>query len=375
MKKVALLSNQAFSLVNFRGPLIQGLIMSGHEVIALAPDFSPEIRSQLMKFGARTVQIPLARTGMNPLRELYNMVILVFRLRGIRPDVILSYSIKPVIFGTLAAWIARVPRRVAMIEGLGYVFTPATEHLSISRGILGNLVKLLYWLALKTAHTVIFLNHDDSGEFLSSRLVSVGKIVVLGGIGVDLDEWVYRPPPNGAVCFVMVARLLREKGVHEFAEAARVVKVKLPSARFVLLGGLDKNPGSLRKEEIDQWVAAGLLEWPGHVEVKPWLENASVFVLPSYREGVPRSTQEAMAIGRAVVTTNAPGCRDTVEEGINGFLVPARDAGSLAKAMLKFVESPALIYVMGVQSRRLAEQRFDIKKVNARLFDVLGVTS
>ena len=373
MKRVALLSNQAFSLVNFRGDLIQGLIQSGHVVIALAPDFTPELRRKLIQLGARTVQIPLARTGMNPLRELCNMLLLAYRLRRIKPDVILSYSIKPVIFGTLAAWLSRIPLRIAMIEGLGYVFTPATEKLSVLRRALGILVKYLYRIALKAAHKVIFLNHDDAGEFVEGHLVPRGKSVVLGGIGVDLDVWAYKYPPTASVSFVMVARLLREKGVYEFAAAAKAIKDKYPSTKFVLLGGLDINPGALRREEIDEWVDDGLLEWPGHVDVKPWLEKCSVFVLPSYREGVPRSTQEAMAIGRAVITTHAPGCRDTVEDGVNGFLVPVRDAAALAKAMMKFLDSPVSITAMGLESRRLAEERFDAKKVNARIFAILGV--
>ena len=373
MKRVALLSNQAFSLVNFRGDLIQGLIQSGHVVIALAPDFTPELRGKLIQLGARTVQIPLARTGMNPLRELFNMLLLAYRLRRIKPDVILSYSIKPVIFGTLAAWLSRIPLRIAMIEGLGYVFTPATEKLSVLRRALGILVKYLYRIALKAAHKVIFLNHDDAGEFVEGHLVPRGKSVVLGGIGVDLDVWAYKYPPTASVSFVMVARLLREKGVYEFAAAAKSIKDKYPSTKFVLLGGLDINPGALRREEIDEWVDDGLLEWPGHVDVKPWLEKCSVFVLPSYREGVPRSTQEAMAIGRAVITTHAPGCRETVEDGVNGFLVPVRDAAALAKAMMRFLDSPVSITAMGLESRRLAEERFDAKKVNAHIFAILGV--
>jgi glycosyltransferase involved in cell wall biosynthesis len=195
----------------------------------------------------------------------------------------------------------------------------------------------------------------------------------LGGIGVDLADWPLAPPVTQPVTFLLAARLLREKGIFEYAEAARKVKSLHPDVRFVLLGGLDPNPGGLDQADVETWVKEGLLEWPGHVAVKPWLTQTSVFVLPSYREGVPRSTQEAMAMGRAVITTNAPGCRETVDEGTNGFLVPVRDVPALTEAMLRFVEDPTLIATMGKESRRLAEKRFDVHAINARLLKILGV--
>jgi glycosyltransferase involved in cell wall biosynthesis len=373
-KRVALISNQAFSLVNFRGDLIKKLVLSGCQVFALAPDFTQENRRALDVLGAQVVEIPLTRTGMHPMREAYNTLLLVFILRRIQPQVILGYTIKPVIFGTVAAWLARIPRRVAMIEGLGYVFTPDNEQVSVSRRALNVLVRSLYWFSLKLASTVIFLNREDANEFIVSKLVKESKVNVLGGIGVDLSHWKCTPPPRGQICFVMVARLLREKGIYEYAAAAKTVKEQYPNAVFVLLGDLDVNPGSLKKEDINGWVAAGLLVWPGHVDVKPWLEQASVFVLPSYREGVPRSTQEAMAIGRAVITTDVPGCRETVVDGVNGFLVPARDADALAAAMLKFIIDPSLISAMGPESRRMAQDRFDVNEVNGRLISALGLS-
>src|SRR5690606_27454200 len=153
--------------------------------------------------------------------------------------------------------------------------------------------------------------------------------------------------------------------------AARTIKARYPEVRFILLGGLDTNPGGISAAEVHSWVEEGLLEWPGHVNVKPWFEQMSVYVLPSYREGVPRSTQEAMAMGRPVITTDAPGCRETVEHGVNGFLVPPRDVEALVGAMERFIKEPALIETMGKESRRLAEERFDERKVNARLMEFI----
>jgi Glycosyltransferase len=182
-------------------------------------------------------------------------------------------------------------------------------------------------------------------------------------------------PVTRPVTFLLAARLLREKGIVEYAEAARLVRSRHADARFILLGGLDTNPGGLRRDEIDAWVSEGVLEWPGHVpDVRPWLARASVYVLPSYyREGVPRSTQEAMAMARPVITTDAPGCRETVIDGRNGFLVPPRDPMSLAEAMERFVLDPELIVSMGEESRRIAEERFDVKRINRRMMEAMDL--
>lgn len=369
----AIVTSQAFSMVNFRGPLIRDLVNAGVQVHALAPDYDDELRQKVFELGASPVDFCLTRTGMNPLSDGLDTLRLAGLLRRLRPDVTLGYFIKPVIYGTIAAWLAGVPRRVAMIEGLGYVFTVSGDRQTWRRKLLRTLVGELYRFALAKAQKVIFLNRDDLTEFIEANLVDEVKGINLGGIGVDLADWPLVPPINQPVTFLLAARLLREKGIVEYAEAARHVKAKYPDVRFILLGGLDPNPGGLPQSEVKSWVKEGLLEWPGHVAVKPWLVQASVYVLPShYREGVPRSTQEAMAMGRAVITTDAPGCRETVKEGVNGFLVPVRDIPALARAMLQFVENPALISVMGRESRRLAEKSFDVHVVNARLLKILG---
>ena len=353
--------------------MISDLVSKGVKVFALAPDFDDENRCKITKLGAIAIDYPLVRTGMNPFRDTVDMLKLTLLLRRLQPDVAFAYFIKPVIFGTLAAWLAGVPKRVAMIEGLGYVFTSSENSQTRWRKLLRNSVSWLYCFSLKRAEKVIFLNNDDVAEFVSAGLVDEAKAINLGGIGVDLADWPLVLSIAEPVTFLLAARLLREKGIVEYAEAARNVKTKYPAVRFILLGGLDPNPGGLTQYEVEAWVHEGLLEWPGHVAVKPWLAQASVYVLPSYyREGVPRSTQEAMAMGRAVITTNAPGCRETVDDGVNGFLVPVRDVPALTLAMLDFVENPTLIASMGRESRRLAEKRFDVHAINARLLKILG---
>jgi glycosyltransferase involved in cell wall biosynthesis len=319
------------------------------------------------------VDFSLSRTGMNPLRDGLDMLRLAILLRRLRVDMSLGYFIKPVNYGTLAGWLAGVPRRLALIEGLGYVFTPSGERLSWKRRALRRAVTALFRLALGHVERVIFLNEDDLAQFVEGGLVAAEKTVVICGIGVDLAEWPSVRPVVEPVTFLLAARLLREKGIVEYAKAARRVKARYPQARFILLGGLDPNPGGLSRAEVQAWVAEGLLEWPGHVEVKPWLAQASVYVLPSYREGVPRSTQEALAMGRPVITTDAPGCRETVVEGENGYLVPVRDVDTLVERMIRFIEEPALIETMGQAARRLAEERFDVRRINARILEILGI--
>ena len=373
--RYAFITSQAFSVHNFRGPLIRELVAGGSTVFALAPDYNDESRAEVMALGAVPLDYHMSRTGMNPWHDGHALLGLALLLRRLQPDVMLAYFIKPVIYGTLAAWLAGVPRRVAMIEGLGYVFSLATGRITWRRRVLKSLVSQLYKFSLDKAHQVILLNRDDMAELVDARLLDQDKAINLGGIGVDLAEWPLVPTPTQPVTFLLAARLLREKGIVEYANAARQVKRLHPAVRFILLGGLDTNPGGLSDDEIRAWVTAGVIEWPGHVSVKPWLAQASVYVLPSYyREGLPRSTQEAMAMGRPVITTDAPGCRETVREGVNGYLVPVSDVPALAVAMLRFVEKPSIIEPMGRESRKMAEESFDVRKINTRLIKILDGT-
>ena len=371
--RLALITSQATSLLNFRGPLIVEMVARGVEVFAIAPDFDDQLRQSVSAIGAVPVDCRFSRTGINPVYDLVAVLRLARVLRRVDVDVALGYFIKPVIFGTLAAVIARVPHRFCMIEGLGYVFTPAAGIESLKRKSLRILVSLLYKFALKFVHKAFLLNDDDIREMIGRGLLKKTQVIKLGGIGVDLQEWMPQASFAGPITFILAARLLREKGILDFVEAARIVKARHPEIKFVLLGGLDSNPGGLKSEEVAGWVAEGLLVWPGHVPVRRWFAEASVFVLPSYREGVPRSTQEAMAMGRAVITTDAPGCRDTVIDGRNGFLVPVRNPLALSQAMLRFVAAPDLIETMGNESRAIAVERFDVHKVNDSILKVIGI--
>jgi glycosyltransferase involved in cell wall biosynthesis len=373
-RQITLIGHAAGATLNFRAPLIADLVAAGWRVEVLAPDWTPDQRQRLRALGAQARTFPLSRTGLNPLQDLRSLWVLYRHLRDSRPDAVLTYAAKTNVWGMLAAAWAGVPRRVAMVEGMGFAFTERQDGRTSKQRMVGAVLSVLYRVAFRLAHRVIVLNPDDARDLQRRCGLAWQKTTLLGGIGVPLSDWPFCPPHTTPITFTLVARLLREKGVLEFVQAARLIKERHPSTRFLLLGALDDNPGSLREANLQPWVQAGIIEWPGQVDVKPWLAQTSVFVLPSYyREGVPRSTQEAMAMGRAVITTDAPGCRETVVDGVNGFLVPPRDVPALAAAMQRFIDEPALIARMGAESRRLAEERFDVRRANAIIMDSLLV--
>jgi glycosyltransferase involved in cell wall biosynthesis len=375
MRSIAIISSQAFSLVNFRGSLIRSMTERQIKVYAVAPDFDGVMRERVSVLGAQAVDCSFSRGGTNPLRDLIDIIKLTRLLRTLAPDVTLAYFIKPVIYGSIASWLARIPMRFAMIEGMGYAFADDASSYSGLRRVLRWLVAHLLRFAVRRNNRVFVLNQDDVALLIAEKMATEAQIVYLDGIGVDLEHYALAEPVVDPMTFVLMARMLREKGVYEFVEAARHVRMLYPRTRFLLVGGVDLNPGSITEAELRSWVEERLLEWPGQAtDVRPWLAQASVFVLPSfYREGLPRGSQEAMSMGRPVITTDWVGCRETVEDGVNGFLVPVRDSRALAQAMIRFVQSPMLVEEMGRAGRLIAERRFDVRPINARIMQVLGL--
>ena len=359
------IASQASSIINFRGPLLTAFMAADHNVSVAAPLLLPEspIAKTLENIGVSTHDFVLSRTGMNPFAD-FGMAMSLFRLmRKTRPDAILSYTIKPVIWGTLAAWLAGVPKRYALITGLGYAFT---GHASGKRLIIQRIARWLYKLALARATKVFFQNPDDAALFKQLGLVPAQvPIVVVNGSGVDTTHFAPAPLPNGPITFLLIARLLGDKGIREYVQAARIIRQTYPDTRFDLVGGLDTNPDAIALSEVESWHAAGDVVWHGPLtDVRPSLAAAHVYVLPSYREGTSRSVLEALSMGRAVITTDAPGCRETVVEGENGFLVPVQDAPALATAMRRFIDEPNLAAVLGDASRQIAKDKYDVHKVN-----------
>ena len=376
LMKILLIAGLAESLINFRGPLIAALQTKGMDVHVAAPDLpthSP-VRLQLQAMGLTVHQVPMRRTGTNPLADLRTAWALWRLMCQIEPSMVLGYTIKPVIYGTLAAWLARVPHRFALITGLGYAFQGRGQ-----RSRLQALVQGLYGLALARTQRVFFQNPDDLALFQELGVLQPHTpVCVVNGSGVDVASFAVQPLPDGAVMgevrFLFIGRLLGDKGVREYAEAARLLKRTHPRVSCALVGWIDSNPNAISQAELDGWVADGSIEFLGRLaDVRPAIAASSVYVLPSYREGTPRTVLEAMAMGRAIVTTDAPGCRETVVHGDNGLLVPVQDAEALAQAMGRFVDEPSLQQSMGVRSRQMAEDKYDVHKVNAAMMAGMGV--
>lgn len=376
-KTIVLIGNTAEALINFREELIIELVQQGHNVYCIAYEYNLEYKSRIERLGAIPIDSTLNSKGINPITDISATIKLSNILREIKPDIVFSNFVKPVIFGTLAAKMANVPRIIGMIEGLGNAFTFYKKGLTLKAKIIQYIQVILYKIALPSLDTLIVLNPDDLKDLVYKFNINVNKSIILGGIGVDLDKFKYTPVINYTpVTFIFIGRLLREKGVFEYLESAKLVKEKYPESEFLILGGFDtKNPFGLLESELEEYLTAGIVNHLGHVDdVQDYLIKSSVFVLPSYREGVPRSTQEAMAIGRPIITTDVPGCRETVEDGINGFLIPPFNADALANKMITFIEQPELINEMGRESRILAELKFDVNEVNNKLINILTPT-
>jgi glycosyltransferase involved in cell wall biosynthesis len=361
-KRVLVLGSYAPSLVNFRGPLITAMTDRGHEVLAVAPDIDPSTAEAVRALGAKPISLGLSNASLNPLALLASGRELRRLLRRWRPDLILSYTIKPVIVGALVGRAERVPRIVSLITGLGYAFT---EGPGSKRRLVRRVASLLYRLALARSDIVLFQNRDDQALFRELGLLKAGHpTAIVDGSGVDIDFFAAAPAaPQPA--FLMIARLLGDKGIREFATAAKRLRREHPDVPIALAGYLDSSPDSLTQAELDELIAMGIRFHGKLDDVRPAIADCSVYVLPSYREGTPRSVLEAMAVGRAIITTDAPGCRETVVEGVNGFLVAPRDADALYAAMKRFIEDPAIAVAMGLESRRIVEQRYDARRVSA----------
>lgn len=364
--KVVIALNTAWNLANFRAGLIRALVAGGYEVVAVAPQ--DEYASRLAALGCRFVALPMDNKGTHPGRDLLLFFRFLKLLRHERPHVFLGYTVKPNVYGSLAAHVLGIPV-VNNIAGLGAVF--------IRDNWLTKLVRLLYKTALSRSRHVFFQNNEDMQMFAEMGLVAGDKISRLPGSGIDLSTFSYaplQPFENRPFRFLLVARLLWDKGVGEYVEAARIVRRAHPTARFQLLGFLDvKNPTAVSCAQMDEWVDEGVVEYLGVADdVKPYLIAADCVVLPSYREGVPRSLLEAAAIGRPNVTTDAVGCRDAVDDGVNGLLCRVGDADDLAEKLMQVIEMNAEDRVrMGQEGRRKMELEFDEQIVIRRYLEVI----
>ncbi len=369
------------SLLNFRGPLLRTMVRAGHTVVGVAQLETPGLPLTLSEMGVRFIPLALARVGLNPFADVVSLLKLKSLFKREQPDLVLSYTIKPVIYGSLAASWAGVPHIYALITGLGAAF----HTVGIKGRLLRFMAVTMYRLALARCTKVIVQNQEIAEIFVRERIVSAAKVIVVPGSGVDTDYFNFTPLPHGPPVFLLLARMLRDKGVEEYVSAARFLKRHMPQARFLLVGDTDPNPAAISAERLNQWNVEGVVEYRSALsDVRPLLVDCSIYVLPSYHEGMPRSVLEAMAVGRPIITTDTIGCRETVinagvadnlgiRTGENGLLVPVRNVAALASAMQRLAEDFGLRVQMGRRSREIAKQQFDVHLINRLMLHAMDI--
>ena len=354
--------------MTFRGALIADIVAAGHRVVAAAPFETEAEMDAVRALGAEPRTTAVERHSLGPLANLRYAAMLKRLVAEVKPDAFLAYTAKPVVWGAPAAKAAGVPMVAALITGLGYAFTEGREtKRRVSKLALGA----LYRRALAKCDRVIFQNPDDAATFRELGILGRNApVAIVNGSGIDLSKFTPAPPP-ASVSFLMIARLLKDKGVREYAAAALALKQRYPHVSWRLAGFLDPSPDSITPEELERWIAGGI-EFLGRLDdVRPALADSACYVLPSYREGTPRTVLEAMAMQRAVIPTDAPGCRETVIDGENGFLVPPRETKALEEAMERAITDPGRLEAMGLRSRRLAEAKYDVREVNKAMMGLL----
>lgn len=368
--RVLVLGAYPNSIVGFRGQLIKKLVDSGHQVLVMTAPAEKDIVKQVKALGADFKPYDVQRNGINPFADIKTCWQLCKAIRQFKPDKIMAYTIKPVIWGGIAAKFVSKADFYALITGLGYAFTRGT----LLRNIVNYIVKSLYRFALSSAKGVIFQNEDNRSIFVEQNIAPSDKTHRVFGSGVSLTQYSQVPMPEKGIVFLLIARLLGDKGIREYIAAARTVKNKYPDVIFQLLGPEDSSPDKISMSEIKQAEVEGVIEYLGETNnVLPYLQHCHIYTLPSYHEGLPRTVLEAMAVGRPILTTDTVGCRDTIIDNKNGFLVPIKDELQLAEKMRWFIENKASWLEMGNASRYYATKLFDVQQVNNDIFEILEI--
>jgi glycosyltransferase involved in cell wall biosynthesis len=364
-KRIILSSNTAFSLYNFRLPLMRALREKGYEVIAVSPEdgkYSGLLEKEFSFFAVKN----LDRKGTNPVKDLKLFFEYFLLFRRLKPDLVINFTIKPNIYGSISAGLLGIPS-ISVITGLGYVF--------IRESWLTKFVKLLYWLAFRFNRAVVFQNSEDMKTL---KNLCEGRCLLIESSGVDLkhfDPELCKEAKKDEFTFLFVGRLLTDKGIYELIKAYEKLKEENPKVKLIIVGSPDEgNPNSISKGELEKWMKEGLVEWHGFQEdVRPFYCMADCVVLPSYyREGVPRVLLEAMAMEKPIITTDAPGCKNVCVDGVNGFLVKPRDVESLYLAMKKAVEMGEVeLRKMGKKGREIVEQKYEISKIVSEYIKII----
>ncbi|MBQ2444926.1 MAG: glycosyltransferase family 4 protein [Oscillospiraceae bacterium] len=366
--RILVVSPKNKTVFNFRGDLIKDMIAKGHEVLVVGPN--QDYVDDVLALGvSEFIEIPMVKDNTSVSNDLSYLLALRRLMKEKKPDLVFGYTIKPVIYGSIAAKMAGVKHIHAMVTGLGRVYASSGMKAKAVRTV----TKLLYKRAFKACDSVIFQNGDDIKQLVEEHYLPLDKTVQVNGSGVNMERFARTPLPEKPV-FLMVSRVIREKGVMEYCQAARQVKKACPEARCILLGGYDRSIGALKEEDIAPYIQDGSIEFPGEVkDPVAFYGQASVFVLPSYyREGLPRTLLEALSCGRPIITTDWPGCREPVEDGKNGYMIPVKDAELLADRMLTLTKDRALLLSMSDAAYETCKTRFEVGIINDQMRRALG---
>ncbi len=367
--KIAILSSYTQSLFWLRMDLMQEFIKRGHSVIALGPEPETEWKAKFKDYNIEYKQLYVERNGVNPLEDIKTYKELCQFMKKEKPDKVFAYQAKTVIYGSLAARINGIKEVYLLIGGLGSIF----RGKGFKNSVIKSIMKFQYRLACMASKKVFFQNNDDKNEFINSGLIKEDKIVVINGSGVNLERFKPKPLPEYPA-FLFIGRLIKDKGIIEYLEACKKIKGKYPSVRCLLVGPYDSNPSALKPEELKTYIDSGVIEYFGEQsDVRPFITECSVFVLPSYHEGTPKSVLESMAMGRAIITCNSPGCRETVIDGENGYLVDVKDIEGLVEKMEYFILHPNVCRKMGEKSLQIAREKYDVNIVNNSILNAMGL--
>ena len=367
--RIAVLSSHTPSLFWFRIDMMQSFIDRGHEVFALGNEAEDDWKERFADKGIIYRQINVQRNGTNPLKDLKSVGSIKGVLAQIMPDKIFTYQAKTIIYGTIAANKLGITEVYPLIAGMGSLFLNDNLKTKVIRKILMT----EYRYSMRNCRTVFFQNTDDDMVFRKAKAINKQETVLLKGSGVNLEWFTVQPMPE-KFAFLCISRLIRDKGVYEYLEACEIIKKNNPEIRCLLVGPFDSNPTSLKPEELQRFIDKGVIEYFGEqTDVVPYFAQCSVFVLPSYREGTPKTVLEAMSCGRATITTDAPGCRETVDHNVNGVLVPVKSVEKLAEAMQFMIDNPNRVAEMAAEGRKKAVELFDVNKVNEKICQTMGI--
>ena len=367
-KKMIIISPKNKTLYNFRGDLIKSIINEGYEVIVIGPN--KDNIEEVLKLGVSFKEVPLKKDKVSILADLEYYKGLKKILKEEKPDIVFSYTIKPVIYGSLAARKCKIKNVYAMITGLGRLYASK----SLKTKILRYASNFLYKNALKGCKKVIFQNNDDLNQLVTSGILSKEKTVKVDGSGVNIEKFKFTKNPLNNT-FIMVSRIIKEKGVIEYLKAAEIVKKKHPNSKFILLGGYDNSIGALTKNDIKYYLENNIVEIPGETsDVVPYYKKSMVFVLPSYyKEGLPRTILEALSVGRPVITTDWTGCREAIRNNKNGFLIEIKNHEELAKKMIYLIENHNIVEKMSNYGYELCKEIYDVRIINNKMMKIMGI--